>query len=106
MFLQAFISGLSTGSVYALVALSIVIIFKASEVVNFGAGEIFMLGAYIGLLFYAYYGLSFLLVVTAFKEIQENREQVFEMIRFNEQEEVGKYLSKLTDVGPAHFLFS
>jgi branched-chain amino acid transport system permease protein len=62
MFLQAFISGLVTGSVYSLIALSIVIIFKASEVANFGAGEFFMLGAYIGLLFYGYYGFAYYLV--------------------------------------------
>jgi len=43
-------------------------------------------------------------VVTLFKELQENREQFFEMIRFIVQEEMGKYLSNLMDVEMTHFL--
>ena len=62
MFLQAFISGFISGSVYALIALSLVIIFKTSEVPNFAQGELFMFGAYMGLLFYAYLGLPYFLV--------------------------------------------
>ena len=62
MFLQATVSGLITGSVYALIALSIVIIFKTSEVPNFGAGEIFMIGAYCGLLLYGYFRVPYYLV--------------------------------------------
>lgn len=61
MFLQTFFGGLIAGSVYALIALSVVIIYKASEVANFGSGELFMLGAYIALLFYGYCGLPYLL---------------------------------------------
>lgn len=45
------ISGIATGSVYALIALSIVIVYKSSEAVNFAAGEVVMVGAYIALFF-------------------------------------------------------
>ena len=47
--LQLLFSGLSIGSVYALVALALVIPFKASGVLNFGQGEMVTLGAYIAL---------------------------------------------------------
>ncbi|HXP74133.1 MAG TPA: branched-chain amino acid ABC transporter permease [Stellaceae bacterium] len=47
--LQLLFSGLSVGSVYALVALALVIPFKASGVLNFGQGEMVTLGAYIAL---------------------------------------------------------
>jgi branched-chain amino acid transport system permease protein len=47
--LQLLFSGLSIGGVYALVALAIVIPYKASGVLNFGQGEIVTLGAYIAL---------------------------------------------------------
>ena len=47
--LQLAIAGISVGSIYALVALAIVIPFKASGVLNFGQGEIVTLGAYIAL---------------------------------------------------------
>lgn len=47
--LQLLISGLSVGSIYALVALALVIPFKASGVLNFGQGEVVLVGAYIAL---------------------------------------------------------
>ena len=48
--LQLAIAGISVGSIYALVALAIVIPFKASGVLNFGQGEIVTLGAYAALI--------------------------------------------------------
>lgn len=47
--LQLAIAGISVGSIYALVALAIVIPFKASGVLNFGQGEIVTFGAYAAL---------------------------------------------------------
>ena len=46
-FLQLGISGIATGSVYALIALGIVLIYKCSGVVNFAQGAYAMLGAYL-----------------------------------------------------------
>ncbi|MCJ7500147.1 branched-chain amino acid ABC transporter permease [bacterium] len=46
-FLQLLIQGLAVGSVYALVALGFVLIYKASSVINFAQGELLMVGAYI-----------------------------------------------------------
>lgn len=43
-FLQFLFSGLTVGSVYALVALGFILIFNASGVVNFAQGEFVMLG--------------------------------------------------------------
>lgn len=47
MFLQLLISGLSYGSLYALIALAMVIIYKTSGVVNFGQGEMAMLSTFV-----------------------------------------------------------
>lgn len=46
-FLQFLFSGLTVGSVYALVALGFILIFNASGVVNFAQGEFVMLGGMI-----------------------------------------------------------
>jgi branched-chain amino acid transport system permease protein len=46
---QLLIAGLSTGSIYAFVALGLVLIFKGTGVVNFAQGEFLTMGAYIGL---------------------------------------------------------
>lgn len=43
-------------------------------------------------------------VVSLFKEIQEQPEKLFEMIRVNVREGIGDYLSKLMDVELTHFL--
>jgi len=49
--LQLTISGLAVGSIYSLVALGFVIIYKATDVFNFAQGELMTLGAFIGYFF-------------------------------------------------------
>lgn len=46
-FFTYFIQGLARGSVYALVGLGLVIIFKATHVLNFGHGALMSIGAYL-----------------------------------------------------------
>jgi branched-chain amino acid transport system permease protein len=46
-FLSLLISGLVFGSIYALVALGFVLIYKATGIINFAQGEMVMFGAYI-----------------------------------------------------------
>jgi branched-chain amino acid transport system permease protein len=46
-FLQLVLSGFVIGSIYALVGLGFVIIYKSSSILNFAQGEFLMLGAYV-----------------------------------------------------------
>jgi len=46
-FFDLFVNGLMNGSMYALVALGFVLIYKATSVVNFAQGELVMFGGYI-----------------------------------------------------------
>src|SRR5512138_3316481 len=48
MFWQLLVSGLATGCVYALIALGLVLIYKATERVNFAQGEMAMVSAFLG----------------------------------------------------------
>jgi branched-chain amino acid transport system permease protein len=57
--LQGMASGIATGCVYALVALSLVIVYKATDVVNFAGGELVMLGGYLGLFSLALFDLAY-----------------------------------------------
>ncbi len=57
--LQATASGVVTGCVYALIALSLVIIYKSTEVINFAGGEVVMVGGYLGMLGLIYFGLPY-----------------------------------------------
>jgi branched-chain amino acid transport system permease protein len=58
--LQIVVSGLTLGSIYALIALGVVIIVKASDIVNFAHGEMVMLGAVTAHIFHVDLGLPFL----------------------------------------------
>jgi branched-chain amino acid transport system permease protein len=60
MFLQqGVLSGLVTGSVYALLAIAIVIVFKTTDVPNFSQGEIFMFGGYVALFLLAVWNWNY-----------------------------------------------
>ena len=49
--LQLLFTGLGIGTIYALVALGFVLIFRATNVVNFAQGDFSMLGAYLMVVF-------------------------------------------------------
>ena len=69
MLLQVIFSGLATGSIYALVALGLVLIYNTTEHVNFAQGEMSMVSAFIGFTFFSMLGLplplAFLLTLIA-----------------------------------------
>ena len=44
-------TGITTGALYALVALGIVIVYKATEVVNLTRGELFAVGGFLAYTF-------------------------------------------------------
>ncbi|VTU19202.1 LIV-I protein H [Variovorax sp. PBS-H4] len=60
---QGLLSGLVTGSVYALLALAIVAVFKTTDVPNFAQGEIFMIGGYVALSLLLLAGLPYGVVI-------------------------------------------
>ena len=59
-FMQFFLSGLSMGSIYALVALGFVLIYKSTSILNLAQGEFLMVGAYLCLSMTLDFGLSFI----------------------------------------------
>lgn len=62
-FLQLIIGGIGQGCIYGLVALSFVLIYKATETVSFVQGEIMMLGAFGGVAAMALLGFPYWLAV-------------------------------------------
>ena len=62
-FIQQVATGLATGSIYALLALAVVLIYRSTEVVNFAQGEMAMLTTFIAWTFLTSmnYWLAFLL---------------------------------------------
>ncbi|HEX3349468.1 MAG TPA: branched-chain amino acid ABC transporter permease [Acetobacteraceae bacterium] len=47
---QALASGVVTGAIYALIALSLVIVYKSTDVINFAGGDVLMASCYVALL--------------------------------------------------------
>ncbi|MCZ2291835.1 MAG: branched-chain amino acid ABC transporter permease [Burkholderiales bacterium] len=62
-FLQLIVSGIAQGCIYGLIALGIVLIYKATETVSFAQGELMMLGAFLGLVLMGTLGWSFWLAL-------------------------------------------
>lgn len=54
MFLQQLINGLAQGSLFALIAISVALVWGLLRMVNFAIGELYMLGAYAGWLVVMY----------------------------------------------------
>lgn len=63
--LQIIISGVAQGCIYGLIALGVVLIYKATETVSFAQGELMMLGAFIGLIAMTALGFPFWLAFAA-----------------------------------------
>jgi branched-chain amino acid transport system permease protein len=65
--LQLILKSFAYGSIYALVGLGLVLIFRATDVLNFGQGQLFTMGAYLLVTFWDIwklpYSLAFLLSV-------------------------------------------
>lgn len=62
---QMLINGLVTGSIYALIALGLTLIFSIMRVLNFAHGQMYMLGGFIVYYLYAVYKLPFALALLA-----------------------------------------
>lgn len=62
---QLVVSGIAAGALYALVAIGLVLIYKATDIVNFAQGESVTVGAYMGWLFITELHLPYLLALPA-----------------------------------------
>jgi branched-chain amino acid transport system permease protein len=59
LLLQLVLNGLVIGSIYALVGLGFVVIYKSSSILNFAQGEFLMLGAYVCVAIFTTYHVPF-----------------------------------------------
>jgi branched-chain amino acid transport system permease protein len=65
MLAQLVVSGLAAGCVYALVALGMTVLYRATTVVNFGHGEFFMAGAFAAYVARESFGLPYAAAIPA-----------------------------------------
>jgi len=65
---QLILSGLATGSLYALTAIAVVVVFRNTRTINLAQGDFAMIGAFLGVVFLKEWGLNYyamLLLVVA-----------------------------------------
>lgn len=62
-FLELLVNGLLVGMMYALVALSFVLVYKATSVINFAQGELVMLGGFIAAAMLTIYGIPLVIAL-------------------------------------------
>jgi branched-chain amino acid transport system permease protein len=65
MLLQLTVSGIAQGALYALIALSMTVLYRATTIVNFGHGDFVMGGAFIVYVAVIFFGLPFALAAIA-----------------------------------------
>lgn len=65
MFNYLLVSGITTGALYALVALGIVVVYKASRVINLAHGELFMVCGFLAFTFHVIWGVPYLAALFA-----------------------------------------
>lgn len=63
--LAQLLNGLVIGSVYALIALGLTLIYGILEIINLAHGEVYMVGAYASYFLYSKYGVSYPVAVLA-----------------------------------------
>jgi len=61
LFFNALIAGIATGSIYSLIAIGLVLIYKSSRVINFAQGSMVMVGAFLAYAFVVQMHLPILL---------------------------------------------
>ena len=96
--LQGVASGIVTGCVYALVALSLVIVYKSTDVVNFAGGELVMLGGYLGLLFLLWFEAPYLVMFVMVPVVVFLAGALFDRITLSKVS--GRTLAKHADLVP------
>lgn len=63
MFGQLVMSGLATGSLYALTAIAVVVVFRNTRTINLAQGDFSMIGAFLALIFLKSFGFNYYVTI-------------------------------------------
>ena len=63
LFIQLFVSGLTVGLLYALVAIGLTLIWGVTDIINFAHGEFLVIAMYFGFFTYSLFGVSSILAM-------------------------------------------
>jgi len=103
-FLRFFISGISLGSVYAIIALGYTMVYGIAKMLNFAHGDVIMVGAYIAFCAMQYLGLPPLVSVVIAMVVCTALGIVIEGLAYRPLRQATKLAVLITAIGVSYFL--
>ncbi|MCI8880783.1 branched-chain amino acid ABC transporter permease [Clostridiaceae bacterium] len=103
-FLNNLISGISLGSVYAIIALGYTMVYGIAKMLNFAHGDVIMIGAYVSFCATSYMGLSPLLSVVFAAAVCTALGVVIERLAYKPLREAASLAVLITAIGVSYFL--
>lgn len=103
-FLNNLISGISLGSVYAIIALGYTMVYGIAKMLNFAHGDVIMIGAYVSFCATSYMGLSPLLSVLLAAAVCTVLGVLIERLAYKPLREAAALAVLITAIGVSYFL--
>ena len=104
VFLSYLISGLSLGSVYAIIALGYTMVYGIAKMLNFAHGDIIMIGAYVAFFALSYFHLPFPVVVLVSIAVCTVLGVVIERLAYKPLRQASSLSVLITAIGVSYFL--
>ena len=102
--IQTFISGLSLGSIYALIALGYTMVYGIAKMLNFAHGDIIMIGAYAGIIAVGQAGLPPVLAIIASVLVCTLLGVLIERLAYKPLRQASPLSVLITAIGVSYFL--
>lgn len=103
-FFQTLISGLSLGSIYALIALGYTMVYGIAKMLNFAHGDIIMIGAYAGIVVVGSIGLPPVLAIVLSIVICAGLGVLIETLAYKPLRQAAPLSVLITAIGVSYFL--
>ena len=103
-FLNYFISGISLGSVYAIIALGYTMVYGIAKMLNFAHGDVIMIGAYISFLVTSKLGLPAVVSILAAMVVCTALGIVIERLAYKPLRSAPSLAVLITAIGVSYFL--
>lgn len=103
-FLNNLISGISLGSVYAIIALGYTMVYGIAKMLNFAHGDVIMVGAYVSFCTTSYLGLSPMVSVLLAAAVCTVLGVVIERLAYKPLREAASLAVLITAIGVSYFL--
>ena len=104
VFLQYLISGISLGSIYAIIALGYTMVYGIAKMLNFAHGDVIMVGGYISYCTTSYLGLPGWVSVVFAVEVCTVLGVVIEGLAYRPLRQAGSLAVLITAIGVSYFL--